>query len=201
MHLVPLPEPAQNGDRIFDRGLVYDDRLETALECRVLLDVFVLVERGGADTMQLSARQERLEQVARVHRAFGRTSAYYGMQLVDEQHDLALCVLNALEHRLESFLEFAAVFRAGNECAHVERHDALALQAFRYVTLYDLLRQSFDDRRLADTWRANQHGVVLGAARENLDDPPNLLVPANDRVELAIVGECRRSRPYFSRAS
>ena len=36
---------------------------------------------------------------------------------------------------------------------------------------------------------ADQHRVVLGAAREDLDDAADLLVAADDRVELALLGE------------
>ena len=48
-------------------------RLEAPLERGVLLDVLpVLVERGGADRVQLAARQHRLEHLRRIHGAFGR---------------------------------------------------------------------------------------------------------------------------------
>jgi hypothetical protein len=50
MKLVALLEAAQDRDRVLDRGLADEHRLEAALERGVLLDVLaVLVERGGAD--------------------------------------------------------------------------------------------------------------------------------------------------------
>ena len=50
--------------------------LEAALERGVLLDVLaVLVERGGADAVQLAARQRGLEHVAGVDRALGLAGA------------------------------------------------------------------------------------------------------------------------------
>ena len=68
------------------RGLVDQHRLEAALQGRVLLDVLaVFVERGGADAVQLAARQHGLQQVARVHGALGLAGADHGVQLVDEQ--------------------------------------------------------------------------------------------------------------------
>ena len=70
------------------RRLVDDDRLEAALQRGVLLDVLaVLVERGGADHVQLAAGEHRFEHVAGVHRAFGGAGADHGVQLVDEQQD------------------------------------------------------------------------------------------------------------------
>ena len=43
----------------------------------------------------------------------------------------------------------------------------------------DPLRQSFDDRGLADTWFADQHRVVLGFTSQDLDGPTDLRVPAD----------------------
>ena len=45
---------------------------------------------GGADAVQLAARERRLEHVAGVHGALGGAGADDGVQLVDEQDDLAL---------------------------------------------------------------------------------------------------------------
>jgi len=63
------------------------------------------------------------------------------VQLVDEQDDLALRVLDGLEHRLEPLLELAAVLGAGDERAHVEGHDALVLQPLGDVAAHDALGQ------------------------------------------------------------
>src|ERR671928_194286 len=52
----------------------------------------------------------------------------------------------------------------------------------------DALGEALDDRRLADAGLADQHGVVLRAAAEDLDDAADLLVAADDRVELALLG-------------
>ena len=171
-------------------GLVHQHRLEAALQGGVLLDVLaVLVERGGADAVQLAARQHGLEQVAGVHGAFGLARAHHGVQLVDEQDDLARRFLHLLQHRLEALLEFAAVLGAGDQRAHVERHDALVLEPLRHVAAHDALRQPFDDGRLADARLADQHRVVLGAPREHLDDAADLFVAADHRVELALRGQ------------
>jgi hypothetical protein len=91
-----------------------------------------------------------------------------------------------LEHGLEALLELAAEFGAGDQRAHVERDDALVLQALRDVAADDALRQPFDDGGLADARLADQHRIVLGAAREHLDDAADLLVAADHRIELAL---------------
>ena len=80
-------------------------------------------------------------------------------------------------------------FAPATSAAHVERDDLLVLQALGHVLPDDPLRQPFDDGRLADAGLADQHRVVLGAAREDLDDAADLLVAADDRIELALARE------------
>ena len=46
-------------------------------------------------------------------------------------------------------------------------------------------REAFDDRGLADAGLADQHRIVLGPARQHLDRAADLLVAADDRIELA----------------
>ena len=75
--------------------------------------------------VQLAAGQHRLEQVGGVHGALGRAGADDGVQLVDEEDDLAVGVLDLLEHGLEALLELAAELGAGDERAQVEGHDRL----------------------------------------------------------------------------
>ena len=128
MRLVLVLEPAQDRDRVLDARLVDIDRLEAARQRGVLLDVLlVFVERGGADAMQLAARQRRLEQVRGIHRAVGLAGADDGVHLVDEKNVGAGGRRDLLQHGLEALLELAAIFRAGDERAHVERQEFLVL--------------------------------------------------------------------------
>ena len=94
-----------------------------------------------------------------------------------------------LQHRLEPLLELAAILGAGDQRAHVEGDDALVLQPLGHVAADDPLGQALDDRRLADARLADEHRVVLGAAGQHLDDPAHLLVAADDRIELAALGQ------------
>ena len=125
---------------------------------------------------------------ASIARLAGRAGADDGVQLVDEGDDLAGRVLDVVEHGLEPFLEFAAVLRAGDHRAQVQRDDGLAAQALGDVAGDDALGQALHDRGLADAGLADQHRVVLGATAQHLDDAPNFVVPADDWVELAFAG-------------
>ena len=66
--------------------------------------------------------------------------------------------------RLQALLELAAELGAGDQRAHVEREQPLVAQVLRHVAGDDLLRQPFDDRRLADAGLADDHRVVLRCA-------------------------------------
>ena len=57
--------------------------------------------------------------------------------------------------------------------------------------------EPFDDGRLADAGLADEHGIVLGAAREHLNDAANLLVASDDRIELAAARELGQVAPVF----
>ena len=104
------------------RRLVDQHLLEAALQRGVLLDVLaVFVERGRADAVQFAARQRRLEHVAGVDRALGLAGADHGVQLVDEDDDLAFVRRHFLQHGLQALLELAAVLGAGQQRRHVER--------------------------------------------------------------------------------
>src|SRR4029434_295760 len=82
------------------------------------------------------------------------------------------------------------VLGARDERAHVERHDRLVLEALGDVSVRDAPREPLDDGRLADARIADEEGVVLRPAREDLDDAADLVVAADDGIELALAGEC-----------
>jgi hypothetical protein len=58
-------------------------------------------------------------------------------------------------------------------------------KAFGDVAARDSLGEPLDDRGLSDAGLADQHRIVLGAARQDLDRPPDLVVAPDHRVELA----------------
>ena len=193
--LVALLEAAQDGDGVLHRRLVDHHRLEAPLQRRVLLDVLaVFVERRSADAVQLAARQQGLEQVARVHGALGLARADDRVQLVDEQDDPALALLDLLQHGLEALLKLAAELRARDQRAHVQGEDTPLLEAVGHVAAYDALCQALGDRRLAHARLADEHRVVLRLAREDADDVAHLRVAPDDRVQLALLRQLHQIR-------
>ena len=90
----------------------------------------------------------------------GGAGADHGVDLVDEQ-DGAGIGLQLLDDLLEPLLEVAAIARAGEQRAHVERKDRGIAQHVRHFALDDAPRQAFGDRGLADAGLADEQRVVL----------------------------------------
>ena len=190
VRFVAILEPAQNRDSVFNVGLADVDDLETALEGGVLLDVLaVFIQRGCADGTQFAARQGGLEHVAGVDGALGSACADQRVQLVDEENDFAVRFFDLLEHGLEAVFKLAAIFCAGEHGAEVKRDDALVAQALGHVAGDDAAGEAFDDGGFAHAGFANEDGVVLGAAAQDLNDAADLFVAADDGVELAAARE------------
>ena len=193
--LVALADTQQDLDRLLERGLFDHHRLEAPLEGRIALDVLaVLVERRRADALQLAARQRWLEDVRGVDGALGRSGPDQGMELVDEQ-DGIVGVAQLFDDLLEPFLELATVLRAGHEGPDIERQNPLVEERLGHVTGDDPMRQAFGDGRLADAGLADERRVVLGPARQDLDDPLDLLLAADHRIQLAGAGRVGQVDP------
>src|SRR5204862_175483 len=184
--LVALAQPLEDLDRLVHRRRIDDHRLEAALERAVLLDVLaVLVEGRRPYALQLAARQCRFQHVGRIHCALGRAGPHQGVQLVDEQDDVAV-LRDLVDDRLEPLLELTAVLRAGDHRRHVERQHAVVLQRIGALAAGDELGQAFDDRGLPHPRLADQHRVVLLAAREDLHHALDLFLTPDRRIELAL---------------
>src|SRR5690606_34191255 len=187
--LVLAADALEDRDRVLD-GRRFDlHRLEAAIEGGVLLDVLaVLVEGGRADALQLAAREGRLEDVRGVHGAFGGAGTHDRVQLVDEQDDV-LRALDLVHHGLDPLLELAAVLRAGNHEGEVERDDLLVDEDLGNDPVGDFLSEPFHDGGLSDTGLTDEHGIVLRAAAEDLDDAADLVLPAYNGIEFTLAGE------------
>ena len=189
VRLVAVAQTLQDLDGQGHVGLLDLDRLEAALEGGVLLEVLaVLVDGGGTDGLQLAAGQHRLQDRGGVDGALGGAGADQGVELVDEQHDVAAGA-DLLQHLLEALLEVAAVAAAGHQGTEVEGVELLAGQRLGDVVGHDPLGQALDDGRLAHAGLTDEHRVVLGPAGQHLHDPLDLFLAPDDRVELVVAGQ------------
>ena len=185
--LVALFEAAEDGDGRGLVGFVDHDFLEAALEGFVLLEVFlILVEGGGADRTELAAGEGGFEDVCGIHGTFAFAGADQGVDFVDEEDDFAVGLRHFVDDSFEALFKLAFVLGAGYECAHVEGEDLFGAEILGDVAADDALCETFGDGGFAGAGFADEHGVVLGAARENLKHAAYLLVTADDGVELAL---------------
>jgi hypothetical protein len=107
------------------------------------------------------------------------------VQLVDEQQDASFRGPDLGQDGLEPLLELAPVLGPRDQGAHVQAEDRLVPQPLGHVTAIDPLGQALHDGGLAHAGVADQDRVVLGLAGQDLDDAPDLGVPADHRVEPA----------------
>ena len=185
INFIAFFQATQDGNRIRNVRFIDHDRLETTLQRGVLLDILaVLVQRGRTDAVQLAAGQHGLEQVARIHRAVGLARADDGVQLIDEEDDLALGLLDLVEDALQAFLKLAAVFCTCDQRTHVQTEHGMILQVFGHISAFDPLRQPLGDGGLTDTGLTDQHGVVLAFAGQDTDDIANFRIASDYRVKL-----------------
>ena len=174
---------------VLDRRLVHVDLLEPAAERAVLLEVLAeLLVGGGAHGAQLAALKRGLQQVGGVHRAAGgRAGADHGVDLVDEEHRVGM-FLELVDDGLQPLLEIAAIAGAGQQRAHVERVDRRLGQHVGRLAVDDLAREALGDGGLADARIAHQQRVVLAAAAEHLDAALDLVLAADQRIDVALAG-------------
>ena len=108
------------------------------------------------------------------------------MQFVDKDDIQSLGAGDLFHDGLETFLEFAAELRTGDERTKIERHKLLVAQPFGNVAADDALSESFGDRGFADARFADKHRIVLRAARQHLNHAANFFVAADHGIELAL---------------
>ena len=193
--LVFVTNAAQNLDRVRHCWFFDLDRLETTLERGVFLQVLaVFLGRGGTDGLQLAAGQHWLENRGSVDCALSGSSANQGVNLVDEQHDVA-AGLDLFEYLLQPLFEIAAIAATGDQCTQVQGVQLLVAQCVGDVVGDDLLCQTFDDGGLANARFANEHRVVLGAAAENLHHSFQFAGSADDGVELLLASQLGQVAP------
>ena len=186
VRLVAVAQPLQDVDRVGQARLGDLDRLEPALQGGILLEVLaVLVEGRRTDRLQLATSEERLQDGGRVDRALRSARTHEGVDLVDEDDDVAART-DLLRDLLQALLEVTAIAGPRDERTQVERVDLLVLQRLGDVILDDRLREALDDGGLADAGLADEDGVVLRAARQDLHDALDFLLAPDDGIELVV---------------
>ena len=121
-----------------------------------------------------------------IHRAAGGgPGADHGMDFIDEQ-DRVRMGFQLFQDLLQPFLKIAAIARACQQRAHVEREHSGRRQHFRHFAVDDTLGEPFRDRGLADTGFADEQRIVLLPAAQHLDGAVDLGIAPDHRIDLAV---------------
>ena len=116
------------------------------------------------------------------------------MYLVNDEDDVA-DFLHLIDEALHAALELAAELRAGHERGQVEQVHFLVAHLERNAALVDADSEALRDCGLADARLADEAGIVLLTAVQNLNDAVGLAVAADDVVDTAL---CRLARQVFA---
>ena len=110
------------------------------------------------------------------------------MDLVDKQDNLAIGTRHFIDDSLETLLKLAFILCTGHKGPHIKRIYLLAAQILGHVAAYDPLCEPLGDGGLACTGLTDEHGVVFRTSRKNLEHTADLIVTADDGIELSFAG-------------
>ena len=108
------------------------------------------------------------------------------MDLVDDQDDVAQ-LADLLDQALHPALELAPELGTRHQGGEVQQIDLLIQQFIGHLPLGYLLGQALGDGRFAHAGLTDETGVVFLAAVQDLDDPVQLPVTADEPVQLALL--------------
>ena len=79
----------------------------------------------------------------------------------------------------------ALVLGACDQSSHIQAVQLAICQRLRHISRQNTLGEPLHDGSLADARLSDQDWIILGAAREHLDQPPYFALPADDRIKPA----------------
>src|SRR5215831_13494682 len=182
MRLVLPTQPGENLHRLVDRRLFDRNLLQASGERTVFLDLFELFECRRANDPQLAGCEQWFEQCRQIHRAARHSAGADGrVHFVDEQNGVRPRAERG-DHRLEALLEIAAIARARQQRAGVEREDL----GVRKRALSAVMKQSFGEpfghRGLPHPRIADEDGIVLSAAAQHFDRSLQFVAATDERI-------------------
>ena len=126
VHFVAFLQATQNCDGVLHRRFTHIHLLKAALQCGIFFNVgAVFIECCCTNHSQLTARQHRLNHVARIDGPVRASGAHQSVNLVDERNDFATGVDDLFEHRFQAFFELATIFCARQHGCNIKRHQSL----------------------------------------------------------------------------
>ena len=184
---VSLFQSSQDRDCILNGWLIYQNRLETTLQCSILLNILtILIQCCCTDTMQFTSGKHRLKHISCIHRTVCFTCSYNRMKFIDEKNDLSVTVLHFFQNGFQTFLEFTTILRSCYQCSHIQRKDCLIFQSFRYISADDSLCKSFYNCSFTYTRFTDQHRVIFCLTGQDTNHITDLFITSDDRIQFLV---------------
>ena len=145
----------------------------------------IFVQRRGANAVQFTASQRRLDHIASTNRTFSSARTNYRVHFIDKDDDIVV-LAQFFKNTLDALLKLTTEHGAGNHTANIQRNDTLTAQRRRNIALVNTTGQTLDDCRLTNAWLTDQHRIVLLTASKDRNHTAQFTLSPGSRVQLAL---------------
>ena len=175
-----------NGYSIGKRRFFHRHRLKTPFQCRILLYVLtVFGKSGGADDLDISPAQGRLEDIGSIHTAFGIPGPHDGMHLINKQDHVAQAPY-LIQQALHAAFHLSPILGARYQSGHIQLPDLLIQQLIGGLPCGNAGSQAFYDGSLTYSRLADQTGIIFQPAVQYLHCTGKLCFPSDKSIQLPL---------------
>ena len=103
-----------------------------------------------------------------------------------------------IQDSLDTLLVFSFVLCTCHEGTHIQAEEP-ADKRCGDISACDSLSEPLRNSRLSYSRFTDQHRIVFGPPTQNPDDASNLVIAADDRVELALLSQCGQVDGVFGK--
>ena len=203
VQLVALAHTTQDLQRHIQGWFLDQQLLEAPVQHGIFLQrAAVFLDGGGPNAAQLTSGQGWFEHAAGIG---ARTiTVHQGVDFIDEQHHPFTAFIaggDLLKNAAQALFELTAVFGASDQGAEIQRDQTASFEGIGHFTGHHPLGQQLSDGGFANAGLTNQHRVVFVAAREHLNQPPNVGAAANHRIQAAFPGQGGEVAPVLGQSA
>ncbi|OPZ81266.1 MAG: hypothetical protein BWY76_03086 [bacterium ADurb.Bin429] len=191
MRLDCFAPAAQDFNGIVVYRFFHPHDFKAALERGILFNITAILPRcGGADALNVTAREHRFQDIGGIHVAIARGARpHQRMELINKEDNVRVGG-HLGDDPLETLLEFATILRAHHQAGGGDFDDALVLEWFvSDIIARQTLRETFDDAGLPYPGITNEDGIAHKALQQHLPEAEDLRLPANGRGELTVASK------------
>ncbi len=163
--------------------------LKASLQCTVFFNMLaVLVKRCCANALNFTACQSRFQHICCIQRACCAACSNNSVNFINEKYDI-IYLGKFIQNRLHAFFKLTAVFGSCHNRSDVETHHPFVEQNAGNFLLHNAQGKSFRNGRFPNSRLANQNGIVLFPAAQNLCKTLNFNVASYNRVEAVLFSQ------------